>query len=112
MTVANPVAWPLRDALKVARAVLDGELNIIEGSIELARYAHDVVPDWRVDPDFVVFGALASETDHLPVSRVRHLWSASALSKADEEMEAITIRHRPIVQRACENLIEIGRAHV
>jgi hypothetical protein len=105
MTAANPVAWPLRDALRVARAVLDGELNIIEGSIELARYAHDVVPDWRVDSDFVVFGALASGTDHLPVSRVRHLWSASALSRADEEMEAITVRHRESVQRACENVI-------
>ena len=105
MTDANPVAWPLRDALRVARAVLDGELTIIEGSIELARYAHDVVPDWCVDADFVVFGALATGTDHLPVSRVRHLWSAAALSRADEEMEAITVRHRESVQRACENVI-------
>jgi hypothetical protein len=105
MTAAKPVAWPLRDALRVARAVLDGEINIIEGSVELARYTHYVVPDWCVDADFVVFGALASETDHLPVSRVRHLWSASALSTADEEIEAITVRHRASVLRACENVI-------
>jgi hypothetical protein len=105
MTAAIPPAWPLRDALRVARAVLDGEISTIEGSIKLAGYAHDVVPAWCVDADFVVFGALASETDHLPVNRVRHLWSASALSRADEEMEAITVRHRASVQRACENLI-------
>ena len=105
MTAANPVTWPLRDALRVARAVLDGELHIIAGSIELARYAYEVVPDWRVHADFAVFGALASGTDHLPFSRVRHLWSAPALSKADEEMEAITVRHRASVQHACENVI-------
>jgi hypothetical protein len=51
MTAANPVTWPLRDALRVARAVLDGELHMIAGSIELARYAYEVVPDWRVHAD-------------------------------------------------------------
>jgi hypothetical protein len=60
MASENPTVWPLRDALRTARAVLDGEMGIIEGSVALARYAHDVVPKWSVDPDFVVFGALAS----------------------------------------------------
>jgi hypothetical protein len=105
MASKNPTVWPLRDALRTARAVLGGEMGVIEGSIALARYAHGVVPEWSADPDFVVFGALASGTDHLPFGEVRSLWSASALARADEEIEAITNSYRASVRRACENVI-------
>lgn len=54
--------WPLRDALGTARAVLDHELGMTEGCIALARYAHDIVPNWAIDRDFVVFEAIASST--------------------------------------------------
>jgi hypothetical protein len=97
--------WPLRDALITALAVLDNKLGIIEGSRELAKYAHSVVADWRTDPDLVVFGALASETDHLPFSTVRDRWSAEGLAKADAEIDAITRRNHDKVRRECENLI-------
>jgi Protein of unknown function (DUF2489) len=105
MTPEIPMVWRLRDALRAARAVLDGELGVIEGCIALAAYAHDVVPDWVVDPDFAVFGAIASETDHLPFGEVRSRWSAAALAKADAEIEAITAGHRAEVRLACENVI-------
>lgn len=97
--------WPLRDALRTAQAVLDNELGIIEGSIKLSVYAHSVVVDSRTDPDFVVFVAVASETDHLPFGVVRDHWSAPALAKADAEIDAITERYRDKVRRACENVV-------
>jgi hypothetical protein len=97
--------WPLRDALRTAHAVLDGKTGVLEGCIALASYAHDVVPDWRVDADFVIFGAIASDTDHLPFGEVRNRWSSAALARADEEIEAITDRVRAKVLKACENLI-------
>jgi Protein of unknown function (DUF2489) len=98
-------AWPLRDALKTAQAVLDQELGMIEGCIELAAHGHQVVPNWRIDPDFVVFGAISSSTDHLPFGDVRNCWSATALEKADAEIAAINDRHRDSVRKACENVI-------
>ena len=64
--------WPFPDALRVAREVLTDERGVIEGSIELAGYAHRMVADWRTDPDFVIFGAISSETDHLPFRQVAH----------------------------------------
>ena len=67
MTTGKLVTRPLRDALAAAQAVLDGKLGVIEGSIALAAFAYEVIPDWRVDPDFVIFAVLASETDHLPL---------------------------------------------
>src|SRR5688572_29553648 len=94
------IKWPLRDALQVARALLSGEVGVIEGSIALAAQAHDVVLDWREDPDFVVFGALACETDHLPIGPARSRWSVDALAKADAEIEAIEARSRAQVRQA------------
>jgi hypothetical protein len=99
------IPWPLRDALITAHAVLDNKPGIIEGSRELAKYAHSVVADWRTDPDLVVFGALASETDHLPFGTGRDRWSVEALARADAEIDAITRRNHDKVRRACENLI-------
>jgi hypothetical protein len=66
-----PKVWPLRDALKTAKDVLGQEIGMIEGCIVLAACAHQVVPDWRIDPDFVVFGLVSSSTDHLPFGEVR-----------------------------------------
>jgi hypothetical protein len=106
MDAKNPITWLLRDALKSAQAVLDNDVGPIEGSIALASYAHHVVPDWRVDPDFVVFGGIASSTDHLPFGEVRRRWSEAALAKADIEIEAITARSSERVRRACRNVID------
>ena len=41
-------------AIKTARAVLDGKMGIIEGARLLSTLAPDLVPDWKVDPDFLV----------------------------------------------------------
>jgi len=54
-----------------AEAILAGDLGIIAGCVRLAALAHDAVPNWAADKDFVVFGALASETDHLPTGSAR-----------------------------------------
>ena len=80
---------------------------MIEGCIALAQYAHDVVPNWAIDRDFVVFGSLASSTDHLPVGQeVRARWSVTALIKADAEIAAIDQTHGVAVRKACESVIE------
>jgi hypothetical protein len=88
MTSDTKTSWPLRDALKTAQAMLDQNLGMIEGCIALSAYAHRVVPDWTIDPDFVVFEAISSSTDHLPFGDVRARWSATALTKADAEIAA------------------------
>lgn len=97
--------WPFPDALRVAREVLSGERTVIEGSIDLARYAPSMVPDWRLDPDFVIFGAISSETDHLPFGESRSQWSSTGLAKADVEIVTITEAYRARVLEACANVI-------
>jgi hypothetical protein len=105
MTEEVPREWPLRQALQVAQAVLDGELGVIEGCRALADYAHDIVPDWGIDADFVIFGAVASDTDDLPLGECRRFWSARALAEADAKLDAITIAVANEVRAACVNVI-------
>jgi hypothetical protein len=67
--------------------------------------AHDVVADWRIDPDFVVFGAVASEVDALPLGLARAHWSSEALAKADQEIVRYTQLSRDQVLTACRSII-------
>jgi hypothetical protein len=102
--VAN--AWSRIEAVRKARAIFAGDLGVLEGCILLSSLAHNVVPDWRVDPDFVVFGAVASETGHLPLGSVRTQWSSEALARADLEIERYTEAVKEGVLVACRNIIE------
>ena len=100
-----PRAWPLSEARRAAQTIITGQLGILEGCIDLAALSHEIVPDWRIDPDFVVFGAVASETHDWPFGEVRKLWSDNALAKADAAAARLAERWRVKVLRACENIL-------
>jgi hypothetical protein len=92
-------------ALKTARAILKGELGIIEGARLLSTLAPDLVADWKVDPDFLVLAALDSETDDLPVGAQRKLWDATALAERDATVSQIEGEARQNVEAACRNIL-------
>jgi hypothetical protein len=94
------------EAVRVARAILSGDIGVLDGCIPLAALAHKVVSDWRVDPDFVVFGGIASEADALPLGKVRAQWSSAALAKADVEIARYTQLVKEQVLSACRNVVE------
>lgn len=94
-----------RRAIAVAEAILRGDVGIIEGARQLSALAHDLVEDWRVDPDFLVMGALDSETDHLPVGKARELWDPGALKEKDALVQRIEAEARHNVEQACRNII-------
>jgi hypothetical protein len=106
MSAHESSAWSRAEAVRKAQAILSGELGVLEGCIPLASLAHALVPNWAADPDFVVFGALASEIDHLPFGSVRGHWSVEALARADGEIERITESAREEVFVACRNIVE------
>ena len=94
-----------RQAAEVAQAVLEHRLGICEGSRLLARLAHDLVPDWRMDPDFVVLGALDSDSDRFPLGQIRDQWDPTALAALDVEREEIERRTEPKVMAACRSIV-------
>jgi hypothetical protein len=97
---------PLRPkAVSLATSVLNGNTGIIEGARELATLGHVLVDNWTLDPDFVVFGGVASETDDLPVGKDRERWDPTALVDKDAEVGNYETRVRSRMYEACQNVI-------
>src|SRR5687768_16973050 len=94
------------EAVRIARDILSGNINVLEGCITLASLAHNVVPDWRIDPDFVGFGGVASEVDALPLGTARAQWSSAALALADVEIARYTQVVKEQVLGACRNIVK------
>ena len=93
-------------AIALARSIMSGEVSLMVGSRRLAALAHELVPDWRVDEEFVVFGAVASESDDLPAGAERQYWSESALAREDQHIARLEAHWRDRVLDACRRMIE------
>jgi hypothetical protein len=102
---ANADSGAREKALNAARAILKGDLGIIEGARLISTLAPDLVADWKVDPDFLVLAALDSETDDLPVGKQRKLWEAKALAERDAIVSRMEAEARQNVEVACRNIL-------
>lgn len=94
-----------REVVAAAQAILAGELGIIEGARVLSSLAFRLVDNWATDPEFQVFGVLDTETDHLPVGRVREFWDPAALAEKDATVRRIEAESRAEVEEACRRLL-------
>lgn len=92
------------EIVKVAQAILDDTMDLIEGSRILHGLGHDICADDH-DPDFLIFVVIDSETDHLPIGEVRQLWSENVLVEKDEETRKIKAFYKDDVVQACSRLI-------
>lgn len=93
------------EVVAAAQAILSGELGIIEGARVLSSLSSRLVDSWATDPEFQVFGVLDTETDHLPVGRVREFWDPAALAEKDAIVQGIEAGSRAEVEEACRRLI-------
>lgn len=71
---------------EVAKAMLYGSVDYLEGAIELSSLRFEVEAP-EDDPDFIKFVAIASEVDHLPIGPVRQYWSSEALQRHEHEIQ-------------------------
>lgn len=94
-----------RRACEVAAGMLDGSIDYLEGSIELSslRFQVEVPED---DSDFIKFVAIASETDHLPIGKVRRHWSDEALQRHEPEIQETREWAKEISLVQCRSLVE------
>jgi hypothetical protein len=95
----------VRNAVDVARAIVEKREGISAGSRLLAGLAHVLVPDWRVDPDFVVIGGFDSESDRFPLGKVRDSWDPTALKALDLQREDMERRWEARVMAACHSIV-------
>lgn len=114
--VRNEELWRKHCRKIRARALdlLEGRLGVIETARVMLPLAY-----WtkvQNEPEFLLFCAIASETDDLPVGDVRAHWAADALEREDVRIEAAEKLWREQALSAAEKLIEryqwtIARRH-
>ena len=90
---------------EVAWGMLDGSVHYLEGSIELASLRHEIGA-YENDPDFIVFVAILSEIDNLPLGRSRTDWSAQALAPHGREFKKSIEWAKEISLPQCRSLAE------
>lgn|ERR1700754_3135028 len=91
--------------VSVAQAMLDGNLSFFEGARQVLAIKSRLSGLADRDPDFDVFVAIQSETDHLPLNEYRSLWSSSALAALEPEFLRTEEWARPFASLASRNLI-------
>lgn len=94
------------ELVSLVEAMLAGRQSFLEGAPQVLALQRLVGGVSDGDPDFAVFALIGSETDSLPLERVRHLWSQNALDRLAPEIEAANTWARPIAETACKRLIE------
>jgi len=91
-------------ACELAKFLLAGDRGYLENVLEMAKVGGSLVGEvWNTE--FHVFGAIASDTDHLPMRDVRLLCSSSMLEKSDTELRVIIEAYRVEVEKACNEVL-------
>lgn len=123
----NAIVWPLDDSsplvadadgqllqcrnsirlqiLRVARQLISGEVRVIEGARELSTLCHEAQP--QLAALLLIFTAIASETDALPVGDVRKEWSSKALKHKDHEIADAEEFYREAAIKAAAELVRL-----
>lgn len=84
--------------------MLDGQLSFLIGSQRLAALRHEIDTAGD-DADFMVFVAIDSETDALPLGAVREHWDQNALARLEPEIEEAERWAASAGGDACKSLI-------
>src|SRR5436190_3428131 len=96
--------WERHRAKEIAEAVLDGRTMILEGARELSPLAHtDAIAN---EDDRRLIIGIDSETDHLPVGKVREHWAADALEAKDAEITIAEERWKARFRDVCKRIAE------
>ena len=100
----TPDAATSRDIAALAKGLLDGTEPYMASVRKLSSLRHSISEDGR-DPDFMVFLAIDSETDHLPPDQVRESCSQAWLARCDQEAKDVQAFYQDSVRSACKNLL-------
>jgi hypothetical protein len=105
-SVKNVQLWRkhCRKVRALAQRIIDGEVGVIEGSIQMGAFQ-----TWlhaKEDADFSVFRAVCSDSTDLPVGKVRERWEPTALEEKDREIRQVEDRYRSRVIAAALQIRE------
>lgn len=84
--------------------MLDGQLSFLIGSRRLAALRHEMDAAAN-DADFLVFVAIHSETDGLPLGAVREHWDQDALARLEPDIEEAEHWAANVGAGSCRSLV-------
>jgi hypothetical protein len=96
---------------KHCRKIRARALDLLEGRLGVIETARVMLPlaYWtkvQNEPEFLLFRAIASETDDLPVGNVRAYWATDALQREDVRIAAAEKLWREQALSAAEKLVD------
>jgi hypothetical protein len=91
------------EALRIATAILDGEIGLVQGARELLPHLWATLEDGN--PDLNFFLGLLSQTDHLPVGPERRHWNREVLQVKDRELDTVELSCHDSVVEALKRII-------
>lgn len=94
----------VNEILIIVNDILEEKIGSIKASRKLIRLFSEIGFD--DDNDLLVFKALDSETDHLPVGKLRENYSSQKLKEIDEEIKKYEDFYRNSVMSACKNILK------
>jgi hypothetical protein len=94
-----------KQVVSFAQAKLEGKLPFLEGAYRLHGLSNRVGGVGLDDSDFLLFSAISSETDHLPLDAQRPLWQPEALKRLEPEIHENENWARSLATPACRSLI-------
>ena len=104
MTHEEYVAMQRRRVAELARQILNGEIDVLDGSCKIAALRWEVEVE-DSDADFMAFEGVSSETDHLPIGDEALNWSDEALARKEPELKHAREWAIESVRSECASLI-------
>ena len=100
-----------RQVAEAQKAVVETADGLASGSVPFIKGVHQLaflrfkVSKLDHDPDFMLFVALASESDHLPPQAIRDQCAQAWLEQCDNEARELEAMYQHQVHAACERLV-------
>ena len=89
----------------LAAKILKKEMSMIEGAKEIVSLCDGLDVD-EDDKDILAFVLIESETDDLPIGKVRRFWAKDALAEKEPDVQEAEQWAQGVGVDACKNLVE------
>ncbi|HEY2466292.1 MAG TPA: hypothetical protein VGI45_00450 [Terracidiphilus sp.] len=92
-------------AMQIARNLVEGRIGALEAARALLPLLH-ADPTLMLPEDRAALIGIDSETDDLPVGRIREEWHPDVLLEKDKEIERYEKRYSVQVRSICKRIIQ------
>lgn len=94
---------PIAEIVSLAKTILDSKMRMIDGCHEMFKLLMGF--PLQYEKDFLIFTAVASETDHLPIGDERKNWDKKILRQKEIELADFENFYKKEIISACKKIL-------